>query len=62
MKKSNILDLRSRRASSSHSTNWLAGWMLAIILLASGCAYLAWLDNGCALNGVMTWHGKECIN
>lgn len=32
----------------------------ACLLLAA--SYLIWLNAGCELIGVMTWHGKECIN
>ncbi len=35
--------------------------ILFTALLAVGIAYLTWLDSGCELNGVMTWHGKECV-
>ena len=30
------------------------------IVFALGVAYMMWLDNGCKLNGVMTWSGKMC--
>lgn len=31
----------------------------AIVLLL-GFGYMIWLDTGCELSGVMTWHGKVC--
>lgn len=35
---------------------------LFLILLALGAYYLAWLREGCELTGVMTWHGKVCLD
>ena len=62
-----ILDLRTTEVPADFSRpqtdlNWIAAWILAIVFLASGFAYMAYLDHGCTLNGVMTWQGKECIN
>jgi Na+/H+ antiporter NhaC len=62
---SQILDLRATEVELDFSPwykkiNWNIVTFFA--LLALGIAYLAWLDNGCALNGIMTWTGKVCIN
>lgn len=63
---SKILDLRKpAEIEIDYSTpdlSWLAAYALAAIVLIAGFAYLYWLDSGCALNGVMTWTGKVCIN
>jgi hypothetical protein len=32
----------------------------AVILVALAVGYMAWLDSGCEVVGVMTWHGKVC--
>ncbi len=36
-------------------------WLTLAALLVLGIAYLVWLDAGCEVSGVMTWHGKECV-
>lgn len=36
--------------------------LILMSLLILGLAYMAWLDNGCELSGIMTWEGKYCIN
>ena len=33
-----------------------------IIALALVVGYNVWLNQGCQLAGVMTWHGKVCTN
>ena len=59
----NVLDLRQGKVEKrSMADGWLAGYALAAILLLAGLGYMAWLDHGCTLNGIMTWHGKVCIN
>ncbi len=37
---------------------WL--WLPAFLILA--VLFNLWLDHGCRLNGVITVHGKVCIN
>ena len=57
----NILDLREgKKTKQTHSEiNWIVAWTLAFMVI--GIAYLVWLDHGCALNGIMTWTGKVCV-
>lgn len=33
----------------------------ALILVACAVAYMVWLNAGCDVAGVMTWHGKQCV-
>jgi hypothetical protein len=56
----NTLDLRAKKTVRG-DVNWIAGWVLASVLLVTGFGYMAWLDNGCPTNGVMTWQGKTCV-
>jgi hypothetical protein len=67
----NILDLRRDTTivdnmRRNYQTPWLAGYGIALLVFAiltlTGSGYLAWLDNGCDLNGIMTLQGKICIN
>ena len=36
--------------------------VIFVLGMIAGFGYLTWLDSGCALQGVMTWHGKVCVN
>jgi len=37
-------------------------YLIIMILLALVCVgYIWWLDYGCENVGIMTWHGKECM-
>lgn len=45
------------KPQSSMTTKHYTSLALVLVL---GIAYLAYLDAGCSLNGVMTWHGKVC--
>lgn len=49
-------------ALTTNKQNNMKNAVVFLILIALGIGYLVWLDSGCKLSGVMTWHGKECIN
>lgn len=42
--------------------NFLTTVILATVMLAAAISLNVWLDSGCDLNGVLTWHGRECID
>lgn len=46
--------------ANKQSTMTAKHYTAFVIVLALGIAYLAYLDAGCRLSGVMTWHGKVC--
>lgn len=35
---------------------------LFVLFIVLAITFNVWLDHGCKLQGVMTWHGKVCIN
>lgn len=37
-------------------------WCVIAAFLVLGTAYIAWLDQGCTLVGVITAHGRVCVN
>lgn len=63
MQHQNILDLRQPTEIEVDFSRPRINWNVVafFVALALGVAYLYWLDSGCALNGIMTWTGKVCI-
>lgn len=62
----NVLDLRYKKpltfTENLDRAEYGAWWYaLGFIVLVVGFTYIAWLDSGCELSGVMTWGGKVCV-
>lgn len=62
----NILDLRDANKAKyeealADKRDAVIVWTTFIGLLVLGIAYLYYLQSGCALDGVMAWGGKVCV-